>query len=1324
MSLPVFCTGTFVGQRIFDDSIERNNNEITLTLSLTPTKEYPSVFGAGLYQSFSSIIHGIYDGTTRQVSMNEIIDGKLSYTYRCQLTIDQSNGNRYLYGTWTSTENSNLFGKLAMIGEGDNPSNILSGMWIGEAIPDEELTEFYLPVNPIRWCATLYRTNESIWKFFGCGYFNDSADIPNQPLLFYSLEGQGTLEDMTLIKRYTTTDYSVEYRGKFVEYEKNSYEFVGRWTNSLAGSFGSFVAKQRRLDPSEFYRLDLCICEVCRNVLHPGDNRWCCFPCHFSTCHGCHLNSLALNHQHQLMIDILPNQNKAKGKTSLEFLENAFRLFHSSPLILYRHSQTNQLISITYEQMSSKCQLLRKYFKQFIPNGNDHHRPIILFIADTSPAYISCLLTGILVQSVLYPINGSLSIDAIEYIRSTTNPAMIIIGEQYLEKVLPILSKDQQKSSIVIYQQEEQLDQIQRKMNHEIISLTEAMEIGEKIDINVNPSCDLSIKTISAILSTSGSTGYPKGAIFTEELLIPNDTFTLLSPYIRVDYQPYDPVLLLSLLSTIQYGSSRGLTNLNDMWMDIRRIRPTSLGLTPSLWNFIYKNYLWKCKENSLEKEMIVEQMREELGGRVFIGTTGGGSISPTVLSFIRNQLKIDLVDIYGCRECGNISKNGIIYPGIDVQLIPVSEFDGISQGEICVHSPKLIQGYWNNPNPSSFIQLNNKLYYRTGDIGYLQGKSIKLLDRSGMMIKNSMGEWISPVSIENIIEQLPEISMAFVMGHSDQSYLIGIICPSKSGLMFNEIDLLQLIRFHCVHCGLKGSEIPQRIYIEQNLIWNRENGFFKEKKSRHALTHHYSKIRDNLFNETPQIHSNDLNKDFIQILENLFNRSLTNSITGENTLLQIGANSLIVSVICQYYQKKGIDLHPANVYHYSLNHLQQILMNPNCLLHSIVEQINWREEATLPKQLIELISKTNYSEKKAILLIGATGFLGPILLHEILDKTDENILVYCLIRGNDHEHIEQRLKQDLQKCKRFNPIHWKRIRCLLGDVSHKSLGLSDDLTNELSQQIGLIYHNASHVNLRMSYQALKSSNVQGTLNALEFALKCQARFVYTSSTAALSTDEEDANGWIDVSFDEIDRKDGYGQTKVIVEQLLKKASNLGMEIVIIRPGTISADTQTGYSNVNDFLNILIQTQIQLKSIVDQAKINFHLIPVDFCAKIIVALAMNSQSQGKCFNLIGNPLNISTIDQILSRRFSLKKIPQNQWRDLVLNNSRENTPGWIIRDQLASMEFLRENTEQPVSMKMTKDFLENHLNIPWLEINEEHFIQSIDFLIQHKFLEE
>ena len=599
MSTEKYCTGTFVGQRLFDDSLnldQTEENQLKLTLCFTPTKHYPSVFGACFIQSSSSsssIIHGTYNGTNGEAKMKEMINGIETYEYQSKLSIDRSNRKCYLYGSWKSLIDSNLFGKLALVCIEDDPSECLSGIWIGQSNPADELKEFYIPVNPIRWCATLFRTQDNHWQLFGSGYFNDSADIPNEPLLFFTLNGSGTLDNMNMIKKYTKTDYLVEYRGKFVRNDDQTCQFVGQWSNSLSGSYGSFLAKQRQLNPFESYRVDICICEVCRKSIDPGENRWCCFDCHFSTCHGCHLNSIALDHPHPFVIDILPNQKTAHGKTSKEFVENALEIFHSSPFLFYRNDKSNDFLSITYGQMAIECEKLRKYWKRFVGNAiDDDHRPMIVLIANTSPAYICCLLTGILCQSVLVPINGSLNIDAMKEIFSKINPSLIVIGEGYVEKVSSIFSSEQKQCAMIIYENEEQFDRRISKDNEDIISFTQALQLGERNFIDLHSSSDLSKKTISAILFTSGSTGCPKGAIFSEELILPNGIATLISPYVRIDYQSFDPVLLLSIISTMQYGCSRALTNLNDMWKDIKIIKPTNLGLTPSLWNVIYKNYL------------------------------------------------------------------------------------------------------------------------------------------------------------------------------------------------------------------------------------------------------------------------------------------------------------------------------------------------------------------------------------------------------------------------------------------------------------------------------------------------------------------------------------------------------------------------------------------------------------------------------------------------------------------------------------------------------------------------------------------------------------
>ncbi|CAF1615445.1 unnamed protein product [Rotaria magnacalcarata] len=1341
-----YCTGTFIGQRVIDSSISvgvDQKHSLKFTLSFTPTKRYPSAFGAGLYcsdtiLSSSSILHGTYNGVTQEASLIEMANGTAMFEYQCKLTADKTTSMTYLHGTWKSLINSNIFGKVVMISEPDKASNSLSGIWTGQSEPAAELADFLIPINPIRWCATLFRNKHDIWHMFGSGYFDDSADIPNQPLLFFSLDGKGTLDDMTIIKKYVAVDYTIEYRGKISRCDDTeSYVFTGNWSNTQAGSYGFFRAVRCQLNPLLTYRLDICICAVCTNILNPGDNRWFCDPCHFTTCPGCNLNELALAHPHKLEPHVLPTQKIAQGSTSVELINNAFKIFASSPFVGFKSQEGGQLVWLAYSDISSKCYALAKYWKQFLLNKNRNNtRPSIIFLADTSPAYIASLLAGLLCQAVLIPTNGAVQLDALTHLLSEVNPSIIVIGEQYLDKLSSIIVPNSNTLIMIISKEEEQF-QIGKSIQKDSISLTTALEQGAKLQNDILSDAPLSNDTISAILSTSGSTGHPKGAIFTEDLLVPKDQFTLISPFIRIDYQPFDPVLVLSLMSTVQYGSSRGVTNLKDMWDDIRDIKPTSLGLSPAIWTFLYKTYLRKLTGNVTDeqRENAAREMQQSLGGRVITGTSGGGSISSSILSFIRNMLKIDVVDMYGCRECGNISRDGVLYPGIDVKLIPVPDLnlDGETEGEICIHSPRMISGYLGIDKHSSFIDIDGKRYYRTGDVGILNQRTLKLLDRSGTMIKNSLAEWISPVKIENILEQLPEIASAFVVGDSSCAYVAVIVCQSDIGRALNESEMLQLIRFYGAHCGLRGCEIPQRVYIEREIIWNDKNGLMKEKKCRAALLKHYSQVKNDLFHqENFEEHAKnlDLNIEFVNVLENVLNRPLKGLVNGRNTFLEIGADSLAVARLCKLYHERDIPLVPSTVYNYQLDHLEEILLKKRMVYNEILIDIDWKKEYQIPDEIKNLIGPSTHIRKTDILVTGA-GFLGSLLINEISSKTNSNVLIYCLIRANDTEHAQERLKNELQKSERFSSIDWSRIRCIVGDVSKENLGLTEDVYNKLTEQIGLIYHNASVVNLQVPYKVLKQPNVVGTLNCLKFAVKSNARLIYTSSTAALPASinfKEDSNGWITLTSNDMNLKDGYGQSKAVAEQILHTASMLGVDIVVIRPCTISADTQTGYSNLLDFINLLLLAEVEIGCIVENADLQLHPIPVDYCAKAIVALAMHPDSSGCCFNFYGNGVSISHLHDALVQRLPgvvKKKIEQNNWKQYVLNNLPENSQAWRMRDNIASMIFTNGNFQQrksDVRIEMTKDFLKEKCNLNWFEVTEQNLIKSIEYMINIGFL--
>lgn len=65
---------------------------------------------------------------------------------------------------------------------------------------------------------------------------------------------------------------------------------------------------------------------------------------------------------------------------------------------------------------------------------------------------------------------------------------------------------------------------------------------------------------------------------------MPTEGVAVIYPYLRLDFQTFDPSLVLSLLSTLQCGGSRALaTDLTTLLEDMELARPTHMGATPGI---------------------------------------------------------------------------------------------------------------------------------------------------------------------------------------------------------------------------------------------------------------------------------------------------------------------------------------------------------------------------------------------------------------------------------------------------------------------------------------------------------------------------------------------------------------------------------------------------------------------------------------------------------------------------------------------------------------------------------------------------------------------
>lgn len=130
--------------------------------------------------------------------------------------------------------------------------------------------------------------------------------------------------------------------------------------------------------------------------------------------------------------------------------------------------------------------------------------------------------------------------------------------------------------------------------------------------------------------------------------------------------------------------------------------------LSTSLQEEDKKDLQTRKSRRDLENK-VADNIRKSLGNRLFVATSGkktltvlllmfisgGAPISPEVLNFTKTMLRISIVNLYGSRESGGITRDGVVYPGVDVKLLSLPELGYFADR----HPPQviLLHGFRNN---------------------------------------------------------------------------------------------------------------------------------------------------------------------------------------------------------------------------------------------------------------------------------------------------------------------------------------------------------------------------------------------------------------------------------------------------------------------------------------------------------------------------------------------------------------------------------------------------------------------------------------------------
>jgi thioester reductase-like protein len=293
--------------------------------------------------------------------------------------------------------------------------------------------------------------------------------------------------------------------------------------------------------------------------------------------------------------------------------------------------------------------------------------------------------------------------------------------------------------------------------------------------------------------------------------------------------------------------------------------------------------------------------------------------------------------------------------------------------------------------------------------------------------------------------------------------------------------------------------------------------------------------------------------------------------------------------------------------------------------------------EIQLPDDIVALAEPGSEASRspqdpRVFLLTGATGFLGAFLLEELLARSDARVL--CLVRARDAAQGLQRLRDNLADHRIAIADLESRVEMIPGDLAAPRLGLDDQVFAWLASEVDAIYHAGAQVNFVYPYEALKASNVGGTIEILRLATTTRAKPLHFMSTTGVFAAKQYAEQQVEEDdpiryFDAMNT--GYVESKWVAERIVHLARQRDIPVAIYRPAAVSGHQRTGASNRADYLLAMMQGCIALAAAPD-VDISTYIAPVDFVASAIVALSQRADSIGQAFHLISaQPISLRTV---------------------------------------------------------------------------------------------
>lgn len=509
--------------------------------------------------------------------------------------------------------------------------------------------------------------------------------------------------------------------------------------------------------------------------------------------------------------------------------------------IAIREKKNKKIVSYTYGQLRDDVYALGT---KLIDMGlKDKH---IAIVGRNSYSWIVSYLAIITGVGVAVPLDKELDSEQISKLLEKGDASAVLFSKGFLSSIDEIIENSKLEFAACLNDTDKYTD-VQTLINEGRQLINEGSTVYEDSIVNVNE--------LNVIMFTSGTTGFNKGVMISQNNLLVNieqscKAFGIYHKTVAV--LPFHHIYenVCGMIAPITVGMTLFINDsLKYLSKDLKLAQPELEIMVPLFLETMEKSIRAQLKRMNLEKtfensikfsnfllkfgidlrRLLFRKVHANFGGKLKAIVCGGAALKPELITFF-GDIGITIHNGYGITECTplisvNLNKKGDhfsvgkIFSSCQVKIDNKNE-EGI--GEILVKGPNVMMGYYKDDESNEKSFTNG--WFRTGDYGSIDAdKNLVICGRKKNLIVLSNGKNVHPEELEGYIyEMMPYVkeSLVYIDKNKKGSEVISTYVyldqDFSSGKSLEELESILKEDLKKVNKKLPSFKKIQHIYIKE----------------------------------------------------------------------------------------------------------------------------------------------------------------------------------------------------------------------------------------------------------------------------------------------------------------------------------------------------------------------------------------------------------------------------------------------------------------------------------------------------------------------------